>query len=66
MNIEVHFVSEKLIEASVDEIHTGTMNKEAAALFADSLLAAAEEITEKLGYTNTAMAITLAREIFVD
>jgi hypothetical protein len=46
MNIKIHWISKKLVELSVDEISTGTLNSVEAKDLASKLLAAASELLE--------------------
>lgn len=66
MNVEIHTfgIATPLSEASVDEIHTGTMNSKEALEFADHLLDAAWELIDHhSGSDQKKKAVELATEI---
>jgi polyhydroxyalkanoate synthesis regulator phasin len=44
MNFDLHWVSNKLVEVSVDEVETGVLNKEEAQELAKQLISLANEL----------------------
>lgn len=44
MNFDLHWITNKLVEVSVDEIKTGTLNKDESLELAKELIALASEL----------------------